>query len=187
MEDILKQIIEKAQMEAKRIDEEAQKKAEEERSSILSLGEERRKKLFDDVERKTERVIKKAKVLAHKEGKNQILIKKHQIIDEILDKIVTALASMPAKDYEQFLSKMLTHVNLEEGILYPSKGKENSTKGAVKIAEKRFLKIGESRNIQGGFIVESKFADLDFSFETMVKKIYKNDLEEIIVRELFKQ
>jgi vacuolar-type H+-ATPase subunit E/Vma4 len=133
---------------------------------------------------KIAKALKKAKYLAKTEGKNMILAKKSKIINEILKGIIERVSMMPAKDYEQFLAHLMSQIKETEGLCYPAQGKENSTKGAIKLAGKSF-KLGPSKDFLGGFYLETDICDLDYSLETLIYNVYRKELEEKIISPLF--
>ncbi len=186
IQDILEKILTNAKNERDTILRKAKEEAEILKKEILSNGMKKVAELEEKTDDKISKTIKKSEYLAHMKGKNSLLEDKKTIIEDILSIIVEKLSSMPAKEYEQFLAKMMREISIEEGIIYPAKGKENSTKGAVKLNGKKF-QIGESKDIAGGFIVDSEFSNFDFSFETLVRKTYRKNLEEIIISTIFKQ
>lgn len=183
-QDILDRIIKQAKEEAEQISLNAKQEAESAKLALKAEGEAERKKMSDLTDQKITRALKKAEYLANMEGKNQVLNKKSELINTVLDQVIDKIASIPAKEYEQLLSEILKGIDETEGIIYPALKKENSTKGAVKLAGKNF-KMGDSREIKGGFILETKLADLDYSFENLVKKNMIKELEEIIIKEIF--
>lgn len=183
-QDILDKVLLQAKGEAEQILLQARVKAEALRQTLQEKGEADRAALDEAYEEKLNRAKKKSEYLAHLEGRNRVLEKKKQIIDFILKEVVKKLSEMPAKQYEQILADLMKKIHISDGVIRPADGKGNSTKGAIKISGKTF-KMGEPVEIQGGFLLESELADFDYSFETIVFKTYKSQLEDIIVQKIF--
>ena len=184
VQDIIAKIMTQAEAEAATIKSAAEKEAKQLSSDLAKQGEEERATLGASTEEKIEKAAARAESLANMEGRNQVLQKKRDILEAVLAEVIQKLSSIPAKEYEQLLAELMKGIDLNEGTVYPAKGKENSTKGAIKIAGKGF-KVGESKDFSGGFVLESGVSDVDMRFETLVLNNYRKDLEAKISTELF--
>lgn len=184
LQDILAKIIVKAEQEASKVRAQGEKEAQilennlDQETSVLC------ETLEKNTLTKIESASKKSESLANMQGKRLLLKKKQEILEEVLEEIVKNVASIPAKEYEQVISQLMTKIDIEEGTIFPAKGKENSTKGAIKISKKSF-KMGNPGDFQGGFILESPGADYDMTFETLVHKVLKQELHSYINQQLF--
>jgi vacuolar-type H+-ATPase subunit E/Vma4 len=185
----LKDILEK-------IEEETSKKLavleENLKTKIKKLEEdfERRQKEIDKnthnkVEENSAKILEKAEMLAVMESKNKLLRAKRGLIETALEKAIDQL--FEDKNYEDVISKMLKKVDLEgeDIVIIPSKGKEEETKKAIKASGKNFFLSEKPENIKGGFIVKTSKIEIDNSFETLIKKQLKEDLEIDINKLLF--
>ncbi len=184
IQSILDKILATANNEASLIRNRAEQDAVLNYDRVVKKSEEKIVDLNKEVDTKIVKAVLKSKYLAEVSGKDQVLKRKNVIIEDILTTVLHELSAIPAKEYEQFLSKLMAQVYVKDGVVYPAVWKENSTKGAVKISGKNF-KISDSQDIIGGFIVKSDIADFDFSFETIVNKTFRKDIEEMIVSEIF--
>lgn len=181
---IIEKILQNAQLKAEQVEKDSQHDIDQMKVEIFEEYTARKEKLEKTTTDKIARAVKKARVLAQMEGRNKLLAKKREIIEEVFQETLRKLSSLSAKDYEQLLAQMMKGIQLEEGTVYPSEGKENSTKGAIKLAGKSF-KVGASKKIAGGFLFESETADVDASFETLIYNVLKNDLEHKIATQIF--
>lgn len=181
---IIEKILQNAQVKAGQVAKDTQQDIELLKVEIQEEYQAKKEKLEKSTSEKIARATKKARVLAQMEGRNKLLAKKREIIEEVLQETLRKLSSLSAKDYEQLLAQMMKGIAFEDGTVYPAEGKENSTKGAVKLAGKSF-KVGASKKIAGGFLFESEIADVDASFETLIYSVLKADLEHKIVTHIF--
>ena len=55
---------------------------------------------------------------------------KRAIIKDVLQQIEQQLANIDDQEYLQLLKKLLSQVNLEQGVVYPAQNKEQITKQA---------------------------------------------------------
>ena len=183
LQDIISKILAEAEKEAKKIHDEAMEKVSLIKKESLEMQENTKLEIEKNVDKKIEKALKKSESLANMNGRMDVLKRKQELVDTTLKILVEKLSSLPAKEYEQILSKLMLKIDLDSATILPATGKENSTKGAIKIANKNF-NVGDSQDIQGGFYVVSDVVDMDFSFETIVYKNLKKDLEEKIVNSL---
>jgi V/A-type H+/Na+-transporting ATPase subunit E len=184
LQDILAKIIMKAEQEASSIYAQGEKEAETLEKNLNKEIDKECEMLEKKTLSKIDSAGKKSESLAHMQGKRFVLKKKQEILEEALKAIVKSVSSIPAKEYEQLLTQLMESIDTHEGTIFPAEGKENSTKGAIKIAKKSF-KVGPSKGFQGGFILESDSADYDMRFETLVHKVFKQELQSYINQQLF--
>ena len=184
LQDILVKILSQAKETAEGIIKEAKTQVELEIIALQNQGVKDQKCEEEKTDKKIQKALQKAESLARMEGRNQVLAKKQESIDLILALVLKSLATLPAKEYEQLLAGMMQSLPQTTGIIHPAVGKENSTKGAIKLAKKEF-QVEESKKIEGGFILLSEDADIDFSFETLIYQDLRLELEKYIATQLF--
>ncbi len=136
------------------------------------------------VEEKSNSIVEKAKNLSIRESQNSLVLEKRRMIEECMNDAVLALSN--SKDYEKYLVTLLEKIPYEEGEVISAKGKEAQMEKALKSAKKEFTLKKESASISGGFIFRSKKIEIDNSFETLIKKQLKDDLEIKLNKLLFK-
>jgi len=178
---ICEQIMAKAEAEVKDLYSLSEKQFKQISEDWLAQSAAKIASLEESQTQKSNQAVQKAKNLAHKKGNEEILSLKNQILDQVLSEMLKSLANCPAKDYAQNLSRLMAGIPLTEGLIHPAQGKEHSTKEAIKIAGKNF-QLGESRNLQGGFILETSQIDYDFSFENLILSVYRPYLTEFIIK-----
>jgi vacuolar-type H+-ATPase subunit E/Vma4 len=184
IQDILDKILSSAKITAQEIVTEARISAEKLREEVLLSGEKEREALSLLTDEKIKKAMKKSEYLAHMEAKNTLLTVKSNFIESVLSGIVEKFSTLPAKEYEQKMTQLMNMIPETEGTIYPAMGKENSTKGAIKLAFKNF-KLGEARKFSGGFVLETPQADYDYSFETLIKDTLRKEIEESVLSSIF--
>jgi len=164
-------------------------KSFEEKKKKLEEESEKQQKEIDEtmnqkVEEKSAKIIEKATTLAAMEAKNQLLQAKRKIIEAALGNAIEALVN--SDKYEDVLSSMLKKADLEGDVeVVPAKGREDSTKKAITASGKNYSLSDKSTNIQGGFILKTEKIEIDNSFETIIKKQLREDLEINVHKLLF--
>lgn len=184
LQDILNKIKAQAQTESEQIRRDGDQALKKNSAQYEKEEKEALAELEIQVEKKISGAKRKSESLAHMHGKRMVLEKKQAIIDNMLGKILSQISSIPAKDYEQVLVQLMNNIDIAEGVVIPAQGKENSTKGAIKISKKTF-KIGDSGDFRGGFILKSETADYDMRFETLIYKTFKEKFTQEIHKKLF--
>jgi V/A-type H+/Na+-transporting ATPase subunit E len=184
----LQDILNKIKIQAQRESEQIRTDSDQALKKVHDEYEKEEKQALIDLETQVEKKIsgakRKSESLAHMYGKRMVLEKKQAIIDNMLGKILSQISSIPAKDYEQVLVQLMSSIDITEGVIIPAQGKENSTKGAIKLSKKNF-KVGDSGDFRGGFILKSDTADYDMRFETLVYKTFKEKFTQEIRQQLF--
>ncbi len=161
----------------------------EEQKKKLEEASEKEQKEIDEtmnkkVEEKSAKILEKAATLAAMEAKNQLLQAKRVIIEEALEAAVEELSN--SDKYEDILSTMLNKADLDGEVeVVSAKGKEDSTKKAIAASEKNYSLADKSASIQGGFILKTEKIEIDNSFETIIKKQLREELEINVHKLLF--
>ena len=167
---------------------ELEKSFEEQKKKLEEESEKQQKEIDKTmnkkVEEKSAKILEKATTLAAMEAKNQLLQAKRVIIEEALEAAVEELSN--SDKYEDILSKMLNKADLEGEVeVVSAKGKEDSTKKAIASSEKNYSLADKSINIRGGFILKTEKIEIDNSFETIIKKQLREELEINVHKLLF--
>lgn len=185
----LTDILEKIRREYEDRLKELEKSFEEKKKHAEQEHEKAQKKIdsemHDRVEEKSAKSLEKANTLADMEAKNQLLLAKRRVIGETLDKAIQKLAK--SKDYAAILTELLAQAHLEgdEIVVIPAKGKEDETKKAIKEAGQKYYISEKSADISGGIILKTEKVEIDSSFESIVKSQLKDKLEITINNLLF--
>lgn len=167
---------------------ELEKSFEEKKKKLEEESEKQQKEIDENmnqkVEEKSAKILEKAATLAAMEAKNQLLQAKRKIIEAALENAIETLVN--SDKYEEILSSMLKKADIDGDVeVVPAKGKEDSTKKAITSSGKNYSLADKSANIQGGFILKTEKIEIDNSFETIIKKQLREDLEINVHKLLF--
>lgn len=176
LNDILEQIASEAKAKSDELTsqfEDQKKQMEAHRAETLSqMEKDNDKKTAEDTEKSKE----KAEMESEMEAKNSLLTAKRQIIDETLVMAVADLAA--SKLYESILTDMLRSTDLDSTAeVIPAKGKEDQTRRAIQSSGKSYQIASESADFAGGFILKAEKVEIDNSFETLIQKQLRPNLE----------
>ena len=183
----LTDILERIEKELKASLDKLEKDFETRKTDLDSAHGEAKKKIDEEMHQKidtnSKKIKDKAENLAEREGKNQLLTAKRELIDETLDKAIEQLAK--SDKYEELITNLLKKTDLKEAVVVPAKGKENETKKAIKASGKDYFLSDKSSAIKGGFILKTDKVEIDNAFETLIKEQMRDNLEIKIHKELF--
>ena len=183
--DILDQIKKETEEKMKTLEKEFAKK-------VAGIDEEFTAKTKDAKSRMDEAVVENSKKIMNKmtthakmEAKNKLLREKRDLMDEIF---TTALKQLVNSDnYKDILVSLLKHTSLkgDDIEVCPAKGKEEETRSATSAAGKEYKLCEHSADIKGGFILVSEKIEIDNSFESILNKQLRSDLELDVAKTLF--
>ncbi len=200
---IVSSIVSDAQMKAKALTEEAEKKS----SSILLQGEEKalieKNKILSEAEKqanlKYQQVISEAKM----NSRRMELEAREEVIEEsfkIAEKKLKEIASTGSSEYIESLKKIITEAAIEIGggelIILLKKDDVNKIKDSIASIEKEVtdeigvkteLEIGDNISIIGGVIVKTKNGEIEINntIETRLLR-FKKTLRSEVAKILFK-
>jgi V/A-type H+-transporting ATPase subunit E len=194
-EKIVERILEEARSKADASIEKAKKEAAD---IMRSAEEEARNRQKVIIDRAFEEAVERKKRLiavGELEGRKQKLKAKQEVIEAVFKKAVEELNSLPADEYEKVLAEMIVNSASDvsaEIILSESDKKKVGSDFLKNINERLNQKgikaqlaiSGESRSLNGGFILKEGDVEINNSFEAIVK-MNRDELEEIIVEQLF--
>lgn len=165
-----KKIMAQAKKESDIIINSANEKAQKELASY-------RKQAEDDADKAAAKEISGAEMAA----KKQILAKKQQLLEEVIEQARQKLLNLSDKEYKDVIFNMIS--NAEEGneIIFSKKDKERLSS----FLEKKGINVSdETRNISGGFIVKKGDIEYNYSFESIIA-VEKEYIEQIAAEILF--
>jgi V/A-type H+-transporting ATPase subunit E len=175
LEDVKKEIIEKAEKEAKVILAEA--KTKEKEVLTKANGELDLLKITKSAETKaTVEALRKREIsTANLNAKKVVMETKKEVLDQAFDKAIDSIKSMTDAKKKTLLNKILDKASKEIDVEYiycNSKDVKLITAGKQKILAK---------NMIGGLILESKDKSivLDYSFDTMIENVRSKNLQQI--------
>lgn len=178
---IIDKIIADAEVEKKKILDEAKKqadaviiKAEDVAEKEMNIA---REEALTEAEKAAAKVISGAAM----EAKKAILQTKQQCLEAALSNAKQKLLSLPKKEYEKVILGMLEKA--EKGDILLSEKDRDSLRAAL--AAKGFEISEETRDITGGFIVKKGEIEYNYSFEAIMT-VEKEQLEQIAAEILFR-
>ena len=192
LEKMRQKIIEEAQEDAGRIIKEAEEKGRMAKEEAKRSAEERYKREIED--EKTALALEEERARnEYKANMNaEVLRLKNQLIDEVFDKALEKISKLENTKYLEIIAHYLSE-NLISGVdtlIISQKDKERITeKWVAAILENMHkrdfhLKIVTSPDIQGGFILKGKKAEIDCSLGQIIAD-KKEELKSEISRVLF--
>jgi V/A-type H+-transporting ATPase subunit E len=172
LEDILKEIEERARTKASELEEEGEREAER----IIREAEERAKTLISEAESRAEQEKKgemdRVRATENIEKRKAILQEKKRIIADVIERAVTELRQ--SEEYEAFMKRVADAAKGAERIVIDSK-------------DKKFFgreKALEESKLLGGAIITRGEITVDYSLDGLLQERI-DDLENRIEGELF--
>lgn len=183
--DILAKIEKEGDHKIANINKEAEKVIKQITKEYSQKRTQLEKELAAKTEEKAEKLHEKARILAKMEAKNALLKTKRALINKTFDQTIANLAK--SEKYTQFLVHLLkkAHAEFKEGTVTPAHGKEKETEAAIKEANVNFTLASHSSKIAGGFILESGQVEVNFSFEDLLLKQFRDQIEPVVIQTLF--
>lgn len=128
------------------------------------------------------RVKARADMLANTERRKNILSKKREILDSVFVDALSQLAK--SSGYKEYLEASLKQAATysKEGEIMPAKGKKTVTEEVMSEAK---YKIAEEGQFSGGFILKTGRIEYDFTFDSVIEKKLRDELETKVANILF--
>ena len=118
------------------------------------------------------------------DAKNELLKAKRAVINSVFEEAIEKLVK--SDRYEDMITKLIGKSELDgEPEVVPAKGNEDATKKALTASGKGFKLAEKSANIRGGFLLRTEKVEMDNSFESIVSKELKDELELEVSKVLF--
>jgi V/A-type H+-transporting ATPase subunit E len=186
LQDILTEINNKLQSELQKIANEEQKAVTDIKNRINN-----EEKLFvssirNQKEERIQSLKQKTKSIEHMEGRNELLKRKKQLLDEVFSNAVDELSKLDENTYKTWLESALKQAPQFKGEIIPAKGREKITEAVMKKVLPD-CKLGSAGNFKGGVIARSEKMEIDMTFESIVEKQIRDDLEIKISSTLFEE
>ncbi len=187
IEDIRKRILEDAAQEREEILAEARKKAEEIRKEGERTAEKRKEAIISKALEEAREEHNRAVTMERLESRKVLLAEKQKIVEKAFERSLDVLVNHP--EYEQILETMLLGVAKggEELILSPRDLKNLGNRFLKKVNNKLNGKLtlsDESREIAGGFILQTPEVEINESFEERIR-VLRDEIEADVARMLF--
>jgi len=183
--DILEEIKKETEEKMKTLEKEYADKIKGIDEKFAAKSKDAEKEMDEQVAGNSKKILNKMTTHAKMEAKNKLLKEKRELMDDIFTEALKQLAH--SDKYKDMLVSLLKHSGLKgEGItVCPAKGKEDETKAAITAAGKDYKLCDKSLDIKGGFVLRSAKIEIDNSFESILYKQLKDDLELEVAQTLF--
>ena len=188
-------ILEEARRQAQKDIEQAKKEAADMLKSARDEAEHKRKSILEKALREAEE--KKRRLIANAEldARKQRLKAKQDMLEEAFKKAVEKLNSMPVEKYREMLVEMVADSAKkgDEEIILSERDKKRLGNDFADVVNERLksaglegklILSGETRNIDGGFILRSGNVEANNSFEAIIR-IKRDELEADVAKALF--
>lgn len=185
LEDIIEQIKKENQKKIDEINEEYDKKMKKLDKEFEDMKQEAKAATDNQVATNSKKIMNKMTTVAKMEAKNKLLQEKRELMDEIFEGALNSLAE--SDDYKKLVKDLLVHSKIDgdDVKVVPAKGKEAETKEALSDSGKDYEMADKSADIKAGFILVSGKVEVDNSFESILNKQLKDEIELEIAKTLF--
>jgi len=185
LSDILDKIKEETEAKMAEINSEYEAKTLALEAEFKEKKEKSKAEMDSQVITNSKKILNKMKTAAMMEAKSKLLREKRELLDSIFADVLEKLSA--ADNYKEMIEGLLKNSDIEgeDVLLVPAKGKEDVTARALLASGKSYKMSDESIGIKGGFILESDKIEIDNSFESILNKQLRDDLELDIAKMLF--
>ena len=127
---------------------------------------------------------------AQMEARKTALAAKQEMVEKAYDLALKKLCSLPEEKYTAVLADLLAEASTtgKEEVIFSDKDRRKVGKAAVDKANKdggkKLTLSGETRSIQGGFILRSENVEVNCAFDTLVR-LQKAETAGEVVKKLF--
>ncbi len=166
-QNLIDKIISDAKKEAEGIVAASQKEADniiKEAENAARLEEKRLNALSDN---EAQKAAAKEISSAEMRARQLILKQKRQCLDDIIDEAENYLCSLSGQEYEDTIFKMLKNSEYGQGceVILSKRDKEAMEE---KLKDMGYNVSGETRDIEGGFVVKKGDIEYNYSFKSMI-------------------
>lgn len=185
LSDILEQIKKDTADKMDALQKEYDEKVKELDADFDAKSKKANEEMDEQVAANSAKILNKMTTHAKMEAKNKLLKAKRELLTEIFDAALTKLVS--ADNYKEMITNLLKHskLNEEDVEVVSAKGKEEETRSALSASGANYRMSEKTADIKGGFILKSEKIEIDNSFESILNKQLKEDLELEIARSIF--
>ena len=185
LSDILDKIKEETDAKINEINEQYKAKLSALEADFKEKKEKAKAEMDEQVAVNSKRILNKMETVAKMEAKNKLLKEKRELLDTIFEEALNALVA--AENYQDMVTTLLKHSQIkgDDVIVVPAKGKEDVTASALSASGKPYKMADKPADIKGGFILQSDKIEIDNSFESILNKQLRDDLELDIAKMLF--
>lgn len=192
---IVKKVLEEAQQKADAIKADTQEKARLLEEEAKQKADRRREQILEQARKSAEEQKRRIIGMAELESRKDMLTAKQDLISNVFEQALKQLSSLDDQSYiKVFRSLLLENVETGAEMVFcsakdkdriPSSFWQEVNEDLSKQGKKGNLKLAEeTRNISGGFILQSKGAEINCSFEALLE-MYRDELEPEVAAVLF--
>ncbi|MBU1018543.1 MAG: V-type ATP synthase subunit E [Patescibacteria group bacterium] len=183
---MLQDLIEEIQKIGDKKLKELEKLHEEEAVKLKEKYAQQRKEAVSNIEKRateaSKQVETRTEMLANTERRKQILSKKRELIESTFASALETLANSP--NYGKYLKTLLSKISesVSEGEVVYAKGKKAETQEALTGTN---YKLTEEGNFKGGLIIRVEKIEYDLTFDCLIGRQLRDELETKIAHILF--
>ena len=172
-------VLKKARQEAADITARYQAQAAQEAARLAARNEKA-------AEEREERLVSAAQM----EGRKTILAAKQTVMEQVYDKALEKLLSLPRTQYIEVLAALLAQVSPEGRgeAIFSAADRETAGQAAVDAANAKtgghLMLSAETAPIRGGFLLRQGSVEVNCAFETLVR-LQKTETAGLVARKLF--
>jgi len=183
--DILEEIKKETEDKLKTLEKEHADKLKGLDEKFTEMKKEAEAEMDEQVAENSKKILNKMTTHAKMEAKNKLIREKRDLIEGVFEQALDKLAK--SDNYKDMLVALLKHggISGDDVTVCPAKGKEEETKAAISAAGKDYKLCDKSLDIKGGFVLRSAKIEIDNSFESILYKQLKDDLELEVAGSLF--
>lgn len=172
-------VLKKARQEAADITARYQAQAAQEAARLAARNEKA-------AEEREERLVSAAQM----EGRKTILAAKQTVMEQVYDKALEKLLSLPRTQYIEVLAALLAQASAEGRgeVIFSAADRETAGQAAVDAANAKtgghLMLSAETAPIRGGFLLRQGSVEVNCAFETLVR-LQKTETAGLVARKLF--
>lgn len=183
--DILEEIKKETDEKMKALEKEHADKLKGLDEKFAEMQKTAEEEMDEQVAENSKKILNKMTTHAKMEAKNKLIREKRDLMEDIFSVALKKLAN--SDQYKQMLVALLKQggISGDDVEVCAAKGKEDVTKAAIEAAGKDYKLCEKSLDIKGGFVLRSAKIEIDNSFESILYKQLKDDLELEVAEKLF--
>lgn len=169
--DILLKIKEETEKKINRIKEETEKKIQELEKEWQGKILMEKNKILHQAQEKADKKIKQEEIKIKLAAKNLILTEKQKIIEDLWQEVLEELSRLEDEKYLELIVFLLSRCPAQKGTITPAAGREKITEQAIKKSHRQDELSLKNIKVRGGFIYQSEKAEINASFEELIKEM----------------
>lgn len=177
-------VLRKSEEETRQIGEEARRAADAlwEKESARLREEHRRR--VEATRQELEDTLERKAGMKETVNRHKLLKLKNEIIEEIFQKAVDGILSLPDGGYTAWVKAQVAALpEMEEAALFANERDKALLSEAVSAAGRANVEVAQDpAEIQGGFLVQGRQIDLDYSIEALMETLRESLTEEVAAK-----